>query len=74
MLGSLGQRFFSTKSAAVYLGLSPKTLEKYRVKGGGPQFYKLGRRCLYTKEALDAWAAKQRRSSTAEADRDSVPE
>jgi hypothetical protein len=34
--------------AAALLRLSPRTLEKYRVIGGGPPFRKLGRRVFYT--------------------------
>ena len=31
-----------TPEAASYLGLSPRTLEKLRVSGRGPSYYKLG--------------------------------
>ena len=35
--------------------VSDKTLAKYRVVGGGPEFHKFGRRILYSESALDAW-------------------
>ena len=35
-------QYFDTRSAAEYLGLSPKTLEKLRWQGGGPAYYRLG--------------------------------
>lgn len=35
---------------------SPATLAKLAVIGGGPRFHKAGRRALYPREALDAWA------------------
>ena len=35
------------KEAARFLKLSPRTLEKMRVVGGGPRFRKHGRRVLY---------------------------
>ncbi len=36
----------STSEASTLLGLSPRTLEDWRVKGGGPTFRKLGRRIV----------------------------
>lgn len=54
-----------TEHAAAYLGLSPKTLETLRTRGGGPPFLKLGRRVAYRKSDLDTWlAAKVRRSTS----------
>jgi hypothetical protein len=63
-----GQRFVPTAQAAGYLGLSPRTLEKLRIRGGGPTYVKFGRRVVYAVEDLDRWAADRRRAST------SVPE
>jgi len=40
-------RFLDTRGAASLLGISPRTLEKYRVCGGGPAYRKLGARVLY---------------------------
>ncbi len=56
---SLGRslRFIDTRHAAAILGLSPRTLEKFRVHGGGPAYRKFGGRVLYALEDLDAWAA-----------------
>lgn len=52
--------------AAAYIGLSPKTLAKYRVDGIGPPFVKLGR-VYYFKEDLDAWIQARKVSTTAQA-------
>ena len=38
------QRYLTNDEAADYLRLSPRTLEKQRVIGGGPKFRKFGRR------------------------------
>ena len=38
------------------LRLSPRTLEKARVIGGGPRYRKFGRRVLYAVADLEAWA------------------
>lgn len=62
----LYQSYFSTQQAAVYLGLSRRTLEGFRCRGGGPAFSKAGRRCLYRLQDLDAWAEANRRTSTSD--------
>ncbi len=62
--GSL--RFIDTRHAAAILGLSPRTLEKFRVHGGGPAYRKFGGRVLYALEDLDAWAALAVRTSTSD--------
>jgi hypothetical protein len=58
--------FLSNAEAARFLNLSPRTLEKLRVVGGGPQFRKLGRRVMYTIEELEAWAGMRRCDSTSD--------
>ena len=56
-----------TKNAAVYLGLSDKTLAMMRCQGTGPRFIKRGR-VFYYQEDLDAWLSEARRvTSTAQA-------
>lgn len=59
--------FFSNQEAARFLGLSPRTLEKYRVLGGGPRFRKFGRRVLYAAGDLQEWAARRVCDSTSDA-------
>ena len=58
------RRFLDTPTAADYLGLSPRTLQKQRVYGGGPPYRKFGRRVLYARGDLDAWADAQARAHT----------
>jgi len=48
--------FLTTDEAASFLRLSPRTLEKQRVLGGGPRFRKLGARVVYAAADLRAWA------------------
>jgi Helix-turn-helix domain len=48
--------FLDNKEAADFLKLSPRTLEKHRVIGGGPKFRKFGRRVVYALADLEAWA------------------
>jgi hypothetical protein len=52
--------------AAAALGLSPRTLQRWRVEGKGPQFVKVGKRAAYTPEALRDFVAKQTRTSTSD--------
>ena len=49
-------RYLSNDEAANFLKLSPRTLEKQRVVGGGPKFRKFGRRVVYAFEDLETWA------------------
>ena len=58
--------YLSTREAAAYLGLSPRTLDRYRVSGEGPDFYRFGGRILYRQTDLEQWAAERRVSSTSE--------
>ena len=48
--------FLTTDEAAAFLRLSPRTLEKQRVLGGGPRFRKFGARVVYAVADLRAWA------------------
>ena len=57
--------YLSTRQAAEWLGLSTRTLDRYRVSGGpGPVFHRFGGRVRYRRDDLDAWAAARRRVST----------
>lgn len=49
------QRFYTTKDAATYLGLAPRTLQKYRVDSSGPKFRKVRGHSFYDVADLDAW-------------------
>jgi len=49
-------RYLTNDEAAAFLRLSPRTLEKQRVIGGGPRFRKFGRRVLYAIADLETWA------------------
>jgi hypothetical protein len=58
--------FLNTGEAGNFLNISPRTLEKFRVTGGGPQFRKLGSRVLYAIADLHAWADSKAYSNTSE--------
>ena len=50
------QRYLTNDEAADYLRLSPRTLEKQRVIGGGPRLRRFGRRVMYAVADLNVWA------------------
>ena len=59
-------RILRTAGAAGYVGLSPSTLEKKRLSGGGPAFIRLGGRAVgYDVRDLDAWLDGCRESGAA---------
>jgi hypothetical protein len=58
--------YLNCDQAGVHLNLSPRTLEKLRTLGGGPRFRKLGRRVMYTRTDLDAWADSRTCESTSD--------
>jgi hypothetical protein len=60
------QRYVGTAAAALFLDLSARTLEKYRVLGGGPEYRKFGRRVRYAIADLERWAEARRRVSTSD--------
>ncbi len=59
-------RFVNTLEASEFLRLSPRTLEKYRVLGGGPVYRKFGGRVIYDLMELQSWADERRRTSTSD--------
>lgn len=51
---------------AELLGISPRTLERWRRIGQGPQFLKIGKRVGYNLEDVRAYIERVTRSSTSE--------
>ena len=60
-------RFLIQKQLSELLGVSERTLERWRVEGRGPKFVRAGRRPLYRLSDVDAWAQDQTFGSTSEA-------
>ena len=58
--------YIDTQRAARLLGLSSKTLSRYRVSGDGPVFHRFGCRIRYRRDDLEAWTATRRRASTSD--------
>jgi|GEM_PF-5368904 len=63
-------RLYSPGEAADLLGLAPQTLAHWRVRGTGPKYCLLSRRCVrYSEQALKDWMDSRTQDSTVENDR-----
>jgi len=56
--------FIDEQRAAEFLCQSVRTIQKWRVTGYGPKFYKSGRSVRYRRRDLMAWADSRRHAST----------
>ncbi|MBT3787099.1 MAG: helix-turn-helix domain-containing protein [Alphaproteobacteria bacterium] len=64
--------FIREQSAAARLGLSKRTLQKFRVTGYGPAFHKFGSCVRYNIADLEKWTESCRRESTSNASQGGV--
>jgi predicted DNA-binding transcriptional regulator AlpA len=59
--------YITTRQAAEHLGVSTSWLEKLRVYGSGPPYFKPSeRRILYRRDEIEAWISSSRRTSTSD--------
>lgn len=58
--------YITTREAAEFLGLSVATLNKWRVIGLGPAYFKLGKAVRYRLSELEEWASSQRKLNTSQ--------
>ena len=58
--------YLDTLGAARHLGLSTRTLRRYRASGGGPAIHRFGGLVRYLRADLDDWAATRRRGAAGE--------
>lgn len=69
-MASLVPKFLSTPEAATMLGLRPQTLRKWRHRGLGPRYHRLGEgtaaRVVYSEADILAWLNRRSFASTAE--------
>ena len=59
-------RYMTTREVAAYVGLSHRTLESYRSRGGGPPYYDLGGVVRYLLSEVADWVSVRRRHSTSD--------
>jgi predicted DNA-binding transcriptional regulator AlpA len=68
LLDTTGERLLTTREAAALLGLSARTLEAYRTRGGGPPFRALSPRVVrYHRSDLLVWVDSKTALHTAQA-------
>lgn len=60
--------FLSVDEAALYLRLTLRALENFRVNGEGPAYRKHGGRVVYHLHDLDRWSARRRFKSSSRKD------
>jgi hypothetical protein len=65
-------RHLGQKELARRWNLSHRTLERWRSKGGGPQFIRLLGRCLYRIEDIERFEQERLRDSTADSQHSSA--
>ena len=63
-MGDEDKLVISEEAAAQMLGLSPRTLQRWRCQGRGPRFTKLGKRVAYSPAALRTYVEAAQRTST----------
>lgn len=60
--------YLTQNEAALFLRLSERTLERWRVEGQGPRFRRFGRRVVYAQTDLETWADGRCFQSTSESE------
>ena len=60
------EKFIPETEAADYLCQSVRTIQKWRVTGAGPQFFKFGRSVRYRRRDLFDWVEERRKAHTAQ--------
>lgn len=68
----MATRHLSQIELAARWNISPRTLERWRFAGEGPQFVKLGGRVVYRLEDIEAFETEQIRHSTPGVSRETV--
>ena len=61
-------RLVTERDASELLGVSVRTLQKWRLQGNGPRFVKLGHAVRYDVKDLEAYIESARRRSTSDSE------
>ncbi|AEV38408.1 helix-turn-helix transcriptional regulator [Pseudovibrio ascidiaceicola] len=67
-LNSAENALITEAAAADYLGISIRTIQAWRVRGGGPNYVKLGKAVRYRPSDIQAWIEAHLTSSTSDAE------
>ncbi len=60
------EEFLNERQVANLICQSVRTIQKWRVTGYGPEFYKLGRSVRYLRSEVIAWATERRKAHTSQ--------
>jgi len=60
------EEFLNERQVADLICQSVRTIQKWRVTGYGPEFYKLGRSVRYLRSEVIAWATERRKAHTSQ--------
>lgn len=63
---SYNGRLLTESDVAQLLSISIRTLQAWRIRGGGPAFLKIGRVVRYSPHEIEDWLASRHRCSTSE--------
>lgn len=66
-------RYLTTPEAAQLVCLSPRTLEKHRLFGTGPNYRKIGGRVIYASTDVLEWAESGAKASTSDGNQGAAP-
>jgi len=67
MQASTPDRLLTTRQAADYLNFDRRTLEGWRLRGGGPRFVRISARSVrYRRSDLIRWVRERLRTSTSD--------
>lgn len=66
-------RLMDEEAAGDYLGVTRRTIQHWRLKGGGPKYVRISARCIrYRKRELNHFAEERMVSSTSEYENDEI--
>ncbi len=67
------EQLLRQEQAALMLGLTPRCLENWRHRGGGPSYVRVSARCIrYRRSDLDEWVEARLRTSTSDCGTDAA--
>lgn len=56
----MADQMLNTERTAEHIGVSPKTIRRWRYEGTGPPAHKVGAAVRYRRSDIDAWLAARR--------------
>jgi hypothetical protein len=65
-LDGSSETLLTERDVAVMLQATPRALQAWRTRGGGPPFFKFGRLVRYDRASVSTWLTAQLRRSTSE--------